>query len=109
MPTTITKTKSKSTTSSKIFTRITLDQTSLQAVKRVQSAIPNYDINDAVKMIFGLGINELDSIFPLKDENGFTATTKIKLLEAKEELEKGNGMDFNNKDDAIKYVQDLSK
>lgn len=85
-------TKTKSTTSSKIFTRITLDPTSLQAVKRVQAAIPNYDVNDAVKMIFGLGISELDTVFPLKDENGFTSATKIKLLKAKEELEDGNSV-----------------
>jgi len=111
MSTTITKTKqsTKTSTSSKIFTRITLDPASLQAVQRVQAALPNYDINDAVKMIFGLGINELDDILPQKDDNGFTAITKSRLLKAKKELEENQGKIFDNPLGVIQYAQNITQ
>lgn len=51
----ITKNKAKP-----VFTRITLDPVSLQAVRKIQKSIPNYDVNDAVKMIIGVGIKNLD-------------------------------------------------
>lgn len=102
MPVTQTK-KSK-----KVFTRLTLDPSSLQAVKRVQQAIPNYNLNDAVKMIFGLGISELENILPQTDENGFNNATKTRLLKAKQELEANQGQNFSNPEEVIKYAQHLT-
>jgi|GEM_PF-6892560 len=89
---TITKTK-------KVFTRLTLDNNSLNAVSRVQKLIRNHDLNDAVKMIFGLGISQLDNILPEVDGNGFTLITKAKLLTAKQELDTNSGLIFSNSKD----------
>lgn len=44
------------TTPKKVFTRLTLDDKPLKAVARIQKVIQNYDLNDAVKMIFGWGM-----------------------------------------------------
>jgi hypothetical protein len=90
-----TKTISK-TAAKKVFTRITLDVNSLKAVSRVQSTIQNYDLNDAVKFIFGLGMSQLDTILPDVDDNGFTANTKAKLLKAKQELESSGSTGSKN-------------
>jgi hypothetical protein len=90
-----TKTISK-TAAKKVFTRITLDVNSLKAVSRVQSAIQNYDLNDAVKFIFGLGLGQLDTILPDVDDNGFTAVTKAKLLKAKQESEANGSKSSKN-------------
>jgi len=97
------------TTRKKVFTRLTLDDNSLKAVARVQSAIQNYDLNDAVKMIFGLGMSQLDKILPEIDDNGFTTNTKAKLLKAKQELETSGGTVFTNPEEILKYAQNLSK
>jgi hypothetical protein len=104
----VTKTKAK-TTIKKVFTRLTLDNNSLRAVARVQNMIPNYDLNDAVRMIFGLGISQLDNILPEVDDNGFTKNTKAKLLKAKQELENGGGTAFKNSEEIVNYVQNLAK
>lgn len=103
-----TKTIAKKTTK-KVFTRLTLDDKSLEAVAKVQSVIQNYDLNDAVKMIFGLGMSQLDTIFPDVDENGFTNTTKAKLLKAKYELETTGGRVFANSEDVLNYVQNIAQ
>jgi len=97
------------TTTKKVFTRLTLDDNSLKAVARVQSLIQNYDLNDAVKMIFGLGMSQLDNILPEVDDNGFTASTKAKLLKAKQELETTGGTIFTNPEEMLKYAQNLAK
>lgn len=95
MPTTNTATK---TTTKKVFTRITLNQDSLQAVSRVQSVLPNYDLNDAVKMIFGLGLGQLDNVLPDLDQNGFNATTKAKLLKAYQSHKSGKSITVKNQE-----------
>lgn len=95
--------------SDKVFTRLTLGPKPLRYVQRVQKQIPNYDTNDAVKMIFGLGLAELDKIMPEVDDNGFTPNTKQKLLAAKKELESGKGKVFDNVDDVMNYAKDISQ
>jgi hypothetical protein len=79
--TTITPIKTKN-----VFTRITLDPVSMKAVHKIQTILPNYDLNDAVKMLLGLGVKNIDNIIPQLDSNGFNTTTKDKLLIAKNEL-----------------------
>ena len=75
----------------KVFTRLTLDENSLKAVRRVQGAIQNYDVNDAVKMIFGLGMSQLDNILPDIDGNNslknkasnqwiYSSNQKVKIM-----------------------------
>lgn len=101
--TTGTPTKTKS-----IFTRITLDPVSMQAVQKIQATLPNYDLNDAVKMLLGIGVKNVDNVIPQYDVNGFNSITKTKLLIAKHELDLGNGKTFNNPQDLINYAQSIS-
>jgi hypothetical protein len=101
--TTITPTKTKN-----VFTRITLDPVSMQAVHKIQTILPNYDLNDAVKMLLGLGVKNIDNVIPQLDSNGFNITTKTKLLIAKNELDNGNGKIFNNPQSVINYAQSLA-
>ena len=95
--TTLTKTKN-------VFTRITIDPVSMEAVHKIQALLPNYDLNDAVKMLLGIGVKNVDSIIPQYDENGFNSITKSKLLNAKNELKLGNGKTFKNPQELIKYA-----
>lgn len=100
---------SETTTKTKnVFTRITLDPVSMQAVLKIQNTLPNYDLNDAVKMLLGIGVKNVDSIIPQFDENGFNSLTKTKLLIAKHELELNGGKTFNNPEEVINYAQNLS-
>ena len=99
--TTLTKTKN-------VFTRITIDPVSMEAVHKIQALLPNYDLNDAVKMLLGIGVKNVDSIIPQYDENGFNSITKSKLLNAKNELKLGNGKTFKNPQELIKYAQSLT-
>ena len=99
--TTLTKTKN-------VFTRITLDPVSMQAVRKIQTLLPNYDLNDAVKMLLGIGVKNVDNVIPQLDINGFNSITKAKLLIAKNELESGNGKIFENPQEIISYAQSLS-
>ena len=91
-----------------VFTRITLDPVSMEAVHKIQALLPNYDLNDAVKMLLGIGVKNVDSIIPQYDENGFNSITKSKLLNAKNELKLGNGKTFKNPQELIKYAQSLT-
>jgi hypothetical protein len=84
--TTIIPTKTKN-----VFTRITLDPVSMQAVQKIQAILPNYDLNDAVKMLLGIGVKNVDNVIPQFDSNGFNSITKTNLLIAKHELDLGNG------------------
>lgn len=93
------------TKTKKVFTRITLDPVSLQAVHKIQAILPNYDLNDAVKMLLGLGVKNVDNVLPQFDFNGFDAKTKTKLLLAKQELELNGGKTFDDAQDVIKYAQ----
>jgi hypothetical protein len=99
--TTPTKTKN-------VFTRITLDPVSMQAVQKIQAILPNYDLNDAVKMLLGIGVKNVDNVMPLFDANGFDSLTKSKLLMAKQELDLNNGKTFDNPQDAINYAKSTS-
>ena len=99
--TTLTKTKN-------VFTRITLDPVSMQAVHKIQTMLPNYDLNDAVKMLLGIGVKNVDNVIPQYDINGFNSNTKAKLLIAKAELESGNGKTFENPQEIISYAQSLT-
>ena len=99
--TTLTKTKN-------VFTRITLDPVSMQAVHKIQTMLPNYDLNDAVKMLLGIGVKNVDNVIPQYDINGSNSNTKAKLLIAKAELESGNGKTFENPQEVISYAQSLS-
>lgn len=101
--TTTTPTKTKN-----VFTRITLDPVSMQAVHKIQTILPNYDLNDAVKMLLGLGVKNVDNVLPQFDANGFNPITKTKLLIAKHELDLNGGKIFNNSQDVINYAQSLS-
>jgi hypothetical protein len=101
--TTSTPTKTKN-----VFTRITLDPVSMKAVQKIQATLPNYDLNDAVKMLLGLGVKNVDQIIPQLDSNGFNYLTRTKLLIAKNELELGGGKIFDNPQDIVNYAQNIS-
>jgi hypothetical protein len=94
--TALTPTKTKN-----VFTRITLDPISMQAVQKIQSTLPNYDLNDAVKMLLGIGVKNVDDFIPQLDSNGFNPITKTKLLIAKHELDLNGGKAFDNSQDMI--------
>lgn len=76
----------------KIFTRVTLDDVLTEAVSKIQASLPNYDLNDAIKLLLGVGVKNLDSMF--LDLNGFNSQTRNKLLKAKVELEQEQGTEF---------------
>jgi hypothetical protein len=97
-----------STKTKNVFTRITLDPVSMQAVQKIQAILPNYDLNDAVKMLLGIGVKNVDNVIPQFDSNGFNPITKTKLLIAKHELDLGNGKTFDNSQDMINYAQSLT-
>jgi hypothetical protein len=80
----------------------------MKAVHKIQTILPNYDLNDAVKMLLGLGVKNIDNIIPQLDSNGFNTTTKAKLLIAKNELDNGDGKVFDNPQGVIKYAQSLA-
>jgi uncharacterized protein YukJ len=101
--TTSTPTKTKN-----VFTRITLDPVSMQAVQKIQAILPNYDLNDAVKMLLGIGVKNVDNVIPQFDSNGFNSITKTKLLIAKHELDLNAGKTFDNPQAVINYAQSLS-
>ena len=91
-----------------VFTRITLDPVSMQAVHKIQTILPNYDLNDAVKMLLGIGVKNVDIVMPQYDTNGFNAITKSKLLIAKKELESSNGTTFETPQELLNYAQNIS-
>jgi hypothetical protein len=101
--TTLTPTKTKN-----VFTRITLDPISMQAVQKIRSTLPNYDVNDAVKMLLGIGVKNVDDFIPQLDSNGFNSITKTRLLIAKHELDLNGGKTFDNTQDMISYAQSIS-
>ena len=90
-----------------IFTRITLDEVSLNAVRQIQLAIPNFALNDAVKMLLGVGVKNLNSVIPAQklDKNGFNEPTKARILESIKEFENGEYTKFATIKDLMENVR----
>lgn len=100
-----------------IFTRVTLDKASLDAIQQIQTMLPNYNLNDAVKMLLGLGIKNIHNISLQTDTNldgnSFNSVTKARLLLAKQELLEKNNDDnkttFLNPEQILKHVQNITE
>jgi hypothetical protein len=90
-----------------IFTRITLDKASLQAVFKVQNKIPNYDVNDAVKFILGLGMGQLDNILAFQPDFSFSEIEKKDINSAISRVKDGKVISFQNEEEMKKYFKEI--